>query len=303
MFENSSAVCPLTGASGNVRQTRTGGELLQAYETHFGLTIPPTLAAAYFEHTFSEHECPSSGLRWFTPAVVGGADFYEFLSKSLPWYYHADTWDKKHALAVLRQLGCRSMFEAGCGSGELLRAAIATGLSAAGSELNALQIESAGRAGLTVYAPDDIPDTLSVDALVMLQVLEHVPRPLEFTRALVRRVRPHYLLIAVPAFETLLGRTTDPLVWPPHHISFWSARALAKLAGAMGADLVEVAYEPLAWPQFAAIAGGEPQGRLFYFPPLRFRRCLWLTYQIGRCLRRRWALRAHTVFGVFKFPS
>jgi SAM-dependent methyltransferase len=303
MIENPSSVCPLTGAGGVVRRTRTGSDLLQSYQSRFGLTIPASLATAYFDHTFSEHECPGSGLRWFTPGIVGGSDFYEFLAKSLPWYYSAESWDKKHALAVLQRLGCRSMFEVGCGSGALLRAASAAGLTVAGTELNVIQIEAARRAGLAVYAPDKIPATLTADALVMLQVLEHVPRPLEFTVDLVRQVRPRHLLIAVPGFETLLGRTSDPLVWPPHHISFWSARAFAKLAELIGAELVEVTYQPLAWPWFAAVVGTEPDGHLPGLPPLRYRRFLRFAYALGRCLRRPWALRAHTIFAVLKLSA
>lgn len=293
--------CLLTGLPGYVRRTRTGVDLAAAYKAHFNLTIPERLTAAYFQGTFSECECRKSGLRWYEPATAAGSDFYEFLSESLEWYYSPITWDKAHALTTLKRIGAKSIFEAGCGAGHLLKAARAAGLSVEGSELNAAQHAAALASGLRVHSVDTLPASCPADAMVMLQVLEHITHPLEFTRDLVERIRPRHLLIAVPGHETLLGVTTDPLVWPPHHISSWSHQSFAILADKLGATLREVSYEPLDWSRFQAAASRETEGRLPGLPSVTHPRRLRLAYRIGRLLRRPWAMRAHTVFAVLEF--
>lgn len=294
--------CPLTGELGVPRAQRSGKELEQLYKSHFGLTFPPELSETYFRSDITEYESDNGGLRWFVPGALGQSDFYEFLSSALPWYYGTDSWDKQYALTVLRRLGCKSVFEAGCGSGRFLRSAAADGIKVAGSEINRFEVAAARAAGLTVYTPDQVAGSGEAEALVMLQVLEHVPRPLDFVKQLIRETRPEYLLVAVPCFETLLGRTSDPLSWPPHHISFWSEQALRRLSTNLDATLIDVGYQPLDWRSFSERVHAEPGQKLMHFPVWRHTTLLRLSYQLCRLLRRPWVLRAHTVFGVFKLP-
>lgn len=295
--------CPLTGSPGRIIRIRTGAELVAEYRRYFGLALPEALRSAYFDQDFAEYCSTRSGLHWFSPPVCAGPEFYEYLGHELPWYYSPKTWDKEHALHVLRRLGSRSLFEAGCGNGGLLRQAQAEGLHVAGSEINATPGALARTSGLAVFAPDSIPTDCPADALVMIQVLEHIVNPLGFVVDLLRRIRPRHLLVAVPAHDTLLGRTTDPLVWPPHHVTLWSAGALAALAARLSGRLIEVSYEPLTWDRFRAVAGVQAGGRLAGLPSSRHPRRLALAYRLGRLMRCAWARRAHTVFGVIAFGS
>ncbi len=254
--------CPLTGAKGEPLRNYSGQELANAYETHFGKALSPELVTRYFEQNVQEFHSSSSGLRWFSPAVIAGEEFYQLLDASYPWYYTKSTWDKHYAVRILKQLGVANFVEIGCGDGAFLEMASAAGLKGIGVDTNRVALEKLTAKGYNGLLPEAFtkPDE-NVDALVMLQVLEHVPEPLEFVRHYVKCCDPNRIIIAVPSHETLLARVSDPLAWPPHHVTMWSQRAFECLGELTGYTLSHTAYPPMTYLRFVQLFNHEDGGQ------------------------------------------
>ena len=103
-------------------------------------------------------------------------------------------------LELIRQYGAgRDIFEAGCGTGLLLREAAAMGRSAIGLDLSRGMLKSAQARGLRVVQGSltDVPlPSASVDMVYSMKVLAHVPPIQRAIAELTRLVRPggHLLL-------------------------------------------------------------------------------------------------------------
>lgn len=305
--------CLLTGRHGRVRREFAPEQLVRLHETYLGGTLPPELATRYFVGKVREYECQSSGLRWYSPKVIGEADYYEFLARTFDWYYNPDRWDKNLVKSLFTQLGLRSVVDVGCGAGEMLEGARADGIDALGVEINNKAAATAVARGLDVRHPNDLPAIWpsAFDALLMLQVIEHVPDPLGFVREQMKRFRPRRLILSAPCHRSVLGLSTDPLSWPPHHISAWSPQAFRTLADELGCELETVHLEPLTAEALVYFARREPARRLPGLPgliaklaarpPTRFIAVAWLA--LLRRIPGHWATCSHSVLAILKTPA
>ena len=62
--------CPLTGSPGRKLRLRLPDELADCYRTYFRHALPEVFVQKYFQQPVQEYECPASGLRWFSPAML-----------------------------------------------------------------------------------------------------------------------------------------------------------------------------------------------------------------------------------------
>jgi SAM-dependent methyltransferase len=92
------------------------------------------------------------------------------------------------------------------------------------------------------------------DVACAFQVLEHVPDPLRFARAMVTALRPGgRLLIGVPSWPSPATEIPNfVLNAPPHHLTLWSQTALQALAERLG--LVCHAIEPIRFSCDSSLA-------------------------------------------------
>lgn len=256
--------CPVTGLLGKQTRRMAPRELVALYDTYLGKALPEQLASRYFTQSISEYTCAESGLRWYSPAKIGDSDFYEFLGKSFDWYYQTTRWDKERALQLFPQLRVRSVAEIGCGDGTFLERLRERGIATCGVEINTQAIRRAQSVGLDVRPPDgfQIGQSEPIDALVMLQVLEHVPDPLGFALHYTKLFQPRYLVLSMPCYESLLGMSHDPLSWPPHHVTSWSPRGMQSLASRLGMRVDTIELEPAPPAALRHFASREPQRRL-----------------------------------------
>lgn len=262
VYSRVSERCPLSDSPGIPLRCRRGSELAECYQWYFGDALPKETVNRYFSQDIQEYVSPDSDLRWFSPAPVAGPDFYQLMSRRYSWYYTDATWDKHYARSLFRRLGVSRFVEVGCGDGIFLSMARSVGVEGVGVETNPAAIATARAQGLEVVDAEAFDGSQSgCDALVMLQVLEHVPEPLSFVRSYVSRCNPEKLIIAVPCHETLLSSVSDPLAWPPHHVTMWSEKSFRYLGECLGYDLVHTAYPPMTYSRFVQLYDIEPTTR------------------------------------------
>jgi SAM-dependent methyltransferase len=288
--------CPITGLVGALRRTRHGGELFSAYGTYLGHALPEHFKAQYFQAAISEYECAESGLRWYLPSPLGDESFYDTLSQIFPWYYGSKGWDKAELLDHLRAARPECVVEVGCGEGETLQQVAALGIEAHGIDLNTAAILRARARGLAAFTLHEKPTILKpVQVLYMLQTIEHVADPVGVLKAYVTQFRPEKIILSAPCFEGLLGYTSDPLVWPPHHATCWSERGFATLAERVGYRLEKVLRTPLTYPEFRGNVARESTGRLSGVPVLCHGVLGRMAFAWHRLRRKSWALYGHSI--------
>ncbi len=123
--------------------------------------------------------------------------------------------------------------EIGCGPGYLLEAARDLGIrSAVGVDRNPWAVEQACRQGLDVRlgSVEALPSDRRFDAIAMLDLLEHIPDPTAFLRAVRARLTPGgRLLIMVPNIRSFLARVSGRR-WVsfkiPEHVVYYSRRSI-----------------------------------------------------------------------------
>jgi SAM-dependent methyltransferase len=123
------------------------------------------------------------------------------------------------AKEIVQELGARDVFEAGCGVGELLLAIEAQGASAAGVDPNGSAVEIAlergARASVGYFIPLDQP----VDAVLAIDVLEHLEEPRVFFRQLRASVREGgHIIVRVPEVRRDQWRYLKGADQPRQHI-------------------------------------------------------------------------------------
>lgn len=151
------------------------------------------------------------------------------------------------ALAALTGAGLtptQAIGDVGCGTGGFLRFLRARGFERiAGFDVSPVALATAAQSGAPVHAVDfDLPFTLAGapwDALVALDVAEHVADDLAFLRATAAALRPGGLLfVSVPAFAHLTSSWDQRL----RHHRRYTRRSLAAVARAAGLEPLRSSY-------------------------------------------------------------
>ena len=146
------------------------------------------------------------------------------------------------------------LLEPGAFDGDFLVVARKLGWEAEGTEINAAALARARARGLTMHggrlAELDLAPA-SYDAIVLRDILEHLPDPLAELRLLRRLLRPGGLLyIWVPNLGSLTGRLLGArwgAVVFPWHFSYVDGRSLPALLGAAGFRVERLASANLLW--------------------------------------------------------
>jgi len=300
---NLASFCPLSGSQGVATRTISGKDLFGLYGTYMGQELGTEFFDLYFQAVFTEYFSRECGLRWYEPSTLGDGKYYEALASAFPWYYNPGSWDKQTVLDVVCKWPDSTIVEIGSGDGWLLENLERLGRQAVGVEINEKALSTCRANGLKVYLPGE--PILSISAnpiLCLLQTIEHVADPLDFMRAHIHAYRPKHIILSAPCFESLLGYTSDPLSWPPHHATAWSEKAFQLLARLLEYKVTLVKYSPLTYSEFIARSSRESTGRIKGIPRiLRGGPRGWVGRAQFKCyqlLRRHWACRSHSILVV-----
>jgi SAM-dependent methyltransferase len=163
--------------------------LIGSWQSEFQIDITNELQGL---SNILQYRCNDTGLICFTPGTVAGSQWLYEQLQLVPWYYQKDRWEHRIARRELQQ--CKSVFEAGCGTGEFLKILREDAHDVAGVELNLNAAAHARQAGLNVW--DGLLDQVSAthkeefDAVCSFQVLEHVPDPASFIQSTIHPFTP-----------------------------------------------------------------------------------------------------------------
>lgn len=288
-----SGICVLCGTKGKVLRQRDSTELANGYKTYLGKALPQVLVDKYFGSTAFEYYCATCNFRNYEPALLGESDYYEWLGQTFDWYYSSG-WDKLLALEYLQTLTPDRVVEIGSGNGWFLEQLTHRGLHGIGIDINEKAVAAAKERGLDVYLPGEAQID-RCDVLCLFQTIEHVSDPIGFLRPYIREYLPKTLLISAPCFESLLGYTTDPLAWPPHHRTAWSEKSFARLSGLLGVSIRRVWYQPLGFDEFQSKQSREGNGKLPGIPRIPKSRLGRIAFKFAKLLGQNWATREHSI--------
>jgi SAM-dependent methyltransferase len=170
-------------------------------------------------------ECQNCGLLYRTPTLSDDAlaDYYANVSFQR-WEANDYHPIERAVLSVLQSLppGSR-ILDYGCSSGRLLSGLTRTH-ECYGSELNSVAAKEAAKRGLKMIEPDALATGLPVkfDAIVLVDVFEHLRKPLDFLQQLLRHAAPGASLIVATGNGDAPACQRDPA-------QFWYFRTLEHL--------------------------------------------------------------------------
>ena len=206
--------CP---GCGSVQYLVTGPEA-----PGFVLTIS---GRTFQQPAYSIRECSSCGLL-YRDLHLDGTELDDYYSRAdfQNWEISGHHPTERAALAVLRALprGAR-ILDFGCSSGRLL-APLVGGYECCGFEVNVPAAQAAAAKGIKMMPPDflDLGDPSSFDAVVLVDVFEHLSSPTELMRKLFVLVKQGGFLILVTGNGDATACRLDPA-------QFWYFRNMEHL--------------------------------------------------------------------------
>jgi SAM-dependent methyltransferase len=141
------------------------------------------------------------------------------------------------------------LLEVGCAYGFFLKAASAR-FEVTGIEIADCAVQSCRRDGLKVHQGVVSRQLLAtvgeVDAVILLDVIEHLPDPEHDLRLLTQALRPGgIMIVSTGDFASIVARQMGPrwrLMTPPQHLWYFTPVSLRKLAKRVGLDTLGIYY-------------------------------------------------------------
>ncbi|MEA2449867.1 MAG: hypothetical protein QOG63_1799 [Thermoleophilaceae bacterium] len=223
--------------------------------------LEPILRDTWGRDDAAVYLCGACELGFAVPQAAGTAEFYSRVYGGEP-EYPSDRWEFRRTLAALEDLAGGRLLEIGAGSGRFLVQARATGRwDCAAVEYGAGAVAALERLGFETRSASleelagDPPWQAAQQVVCLFQTLEHLAHPHAVFDQLTRMLAPGgHLFVSVPngAYIGLQEALTGILDLPPNHVTRWSERALAAMAGAHGLRVVALEREPAAQGEIAA---------------------------------------------------
>lgn len=158
-------------------------------------------------------ECRSCGSGYVVEAPIAFRDYYEEYAPALVEELPPILEGRYHAMIEVLEgmVPSRTLLEVGCGNGHFMAVARARGWEAQGVELSRAHVDRARAAGLDVRYGDLVADRLLEEgrygAVVMIEVVEHVPSPRTLLEGAARRLEPGGItFLTTPSYGSITRR-------------------------------------------------------------------------------------------------
>jgi 2-polyprenyl-3-methyl-5-hydroxy-6-metoxy-1,4-benzoquinol methylase len=245
IISENSILCPLNGSPNTVliEHLKTS-DITALYHRQLAIDT-----AAEFDKAqeIGLYHCLDSDLKFFYPLVSGSENFYEKL-QDIDWYYLDEKYEYDYVQKFINITD--HILEIGCGSGlfaEKLSVANYCGLEF--SQKAKLDAENKGikvlNESIQVHSKSH---SSAYDVVCAFQVLEHVTEIDSFIESSLVCLKPGGLLIySVPSADSFLSAAKNNILnMPPHHVSWWSDKALRYISQKFKLEIVDIKHEPLA---------------------------------------------------------
>lgn len=223
--------CPICAGRSALEESLPDTDIRYRLGRVFGEPPPPAVEIG----DYVLRRCQDCDLVFADPMAAGTDGFYAWVT-GFERYHSGARWEwrKIRELAGDAQL---AVLELGCGKGDLLHLLEAAGASVHGLDISEASIEKARARGLAaeVGSHRDIGERFSgkrFDIIILSHVLEHIGDP----RGLMTDLMPWLtaggrIFVAVPYSPMSLEILHNNIMnLPPHHMSRWNVRSLARLA-------------------------------------------------------------------------
>ncbi len=272
--------CPITGLPAARRIQNIPTPLLIAlWRISFGVRAARQLSIV---PRFGLWEAPC-GLAFFDPMIAGDKafydDFYRRLGRGGMWSgIVVERFDYLRAAALV-QPG-EAVLDVGCGAAGFARHVPMARYVGLDQSAGASKVAADVRGDTVAEHAETHPG--AYDLVCAFHVLEHIAEPAAFVAAMVRCLRPGgRLAIAVPGWPGAMTDIPNSVMnGPPHHLTWWTERAVHALAEACGV-LVESVEKLPPSPVFSNIywmARAAPKltgGRFFRHAWVWYLALLW----------------------------
>jgi SAM-dependent methyltransferase len=220
--------------------------LLAKLADYFHASPPGGIA----ERDYSLWRCAETGLEFCDPPLPGNAAFYEWAG-GFASYYPGFRWEYGEVSRILQTEKFSApdfkVLDVGCGRGDFLRALdFLPAKKKSALDLNKPAIRACSGQGFNAFCgtvetaiaagfvtPGEFPIVTS------FHCLEHVNRPVEFVRELLRATAPGGKLFLSTPYSPMSFESDwfDVLNHPPHHMTRWNLAAYRKLAEILGVKM------------------------------------------------------------------
>lgn len=238
-------ICPLSGSSNVVlvEKIRTN-DLIKLYKKQLKIDISSEFAG---HKEMGLYFCSDSDLKFFYPLINGSESFYEIMQK-FDWYYMDEKNEYHYAAKYIKKNDV--ILEVGCGKGAFKE--LVNTKNYVGIEFSKKAIFLAKEKGVHVLNESiqehSLGNKSKYDTVCSFQVLEHVFNIHSFIESCLACLKPGGLLIySVPSADSFLSIAENNILnMPPHHVSWWSDKALRKTADIFGMEVLGLEHEKLA---------------------------------------------------------
>ncbi|MEL6258777.1 MAG: class I SAM-dependent methyltransferase [Pseudomonadota bacterium] len=230
-----------------ILETVSTKELSVSWKSDFGVDVSALFRGV---ETLELVEDPATGRISFHPPVLGDAAFYQALRR-FPGYHPAQKAEHA-AAATLARPGDR-ILDVGAGDAGFARHvdhATYTGLESDPAAVAAARAEGVDARNATMAAWRASTEFEPADLVTAFQVLEHVADPDAFVAEMAACAGPRgQIVIGVPDAESYVARLPDFMLnAPPHHVTWWTERALRGVVEGAGLGVEAVQRFPVeAW--------------------------------------------------------
>ena len=199
----------------------------------FGAPPPPDVEIGDYDL----RRCRACDLVFADPMAAGSDSFYAWVT-GFDRYHSGARWEWRKVKELLGGEAASTVLELGCGKGDLLRLLAGPGCEIFGLDISEASIARAQAAGLSAEVGSHLDiaarfgEDRRYDAIILSHVLEHIGDPRGLMAALKPLLAPDgRIFVAVPYSPMSLEILHNNIMnLPPHHMSRWNGKSLARLA-------------------------------------------------------------------------